>query len=127
MTKKGQLNLEEWLLHGYSGNIMLLISMNGYNSAIVNVNPRIVGGPVYNAKHRKDIEITEITPKIGNLLYGVEVERWHKVMRDYLSTYKYEVWYEGPTTPTDYTDITVSAKLVELFMKQCNFTYNNEY
>ncbi len=41
----------------------------------------------------------------------------HEIMREYLRAYNYEVWFEGPNNPSEWTDITVAGKLVAHFIQ----------
>jgi len=102
MIVKGKLNIDDWILSGYEGYLLHLLSNDGMGSAIVHVLPKWETGEVYAQEHRKVINAVNKIPTIKSLILSSQGR--HEIMREYLRTFPYEVWYEGPGDPTQYTD-----------------------
>lgn len=115
MIIKGKLDLNEWILAHYDNNLLHLLSIDGKACAIVKVTPKWETGEVYAQEHRKTIDAVNKVPPIRNLIDTEEGK--HEVMRRYLQTFMYEVWFEGPADPTQWTDVTVAGALVGDYIK----------
>ncbi len=117
--KKGSLNLDEWLLADYFNNLMYLISIDGRSSAIIYIIPKWKTGKVYSGDHRKYIEANNEIPTIESLVNNSKTYKnmGHEIMREYLNAFNYEVWFEGPNDPSEWTDVTVTGKLVTYFIQ----------